>query len=235
MKGNWKLFPACVWLTEFWLPVPNVHLWRTHLRIVIFPTQRKVVKTRACCDHLRHSQSPPHTRARTHTHRAHLTRHGYPKQQEQLICCSLACLAVISLALFTHTHSLPLSVKHTRAVSESLHTQTREWMLWGLISVLRGLAATSQAHIPGVEATETNLCDQSAEEHRLYTAGDDLWNTGGLRAAPTMSTYAGCDGLQRRQPLEEREDERNKKSQSRLRLRGHGAQAGTHCQLRLSG
>lgn len=129
------------------------------------------------------------THARTYTHRAHLTRHGYPKQQEQLICCSLACLAVISLALFTHTHSLPLSVKHTRAVSESLHTQTRDWMLWGLISVLRGLAATSQAHIPGAEATETNLCDRSADEHRLYTAGDDLCSTGGLRGAPTMSTW----------------------------------------------
>lgn len=129
--------------------------------------------------------------AHTYAHRAHLTRHGYPKQQEQLICCSLARLAVICLALFTHTHSLPLSVKCTRAVSESLHTQTGEWMLWGLISVLRGLAATSQAHIPSVEATETNLCDQSADEHGLCTAADDLWNAGGPRGAPTMSAYTG--------------------------------------------
>lgn len=83
-------------------------------------------------------------------------------------------------------------------------------MLWGLIGVLRGLAATSQAHIPRSEATETNLCDQSADEHRLRAAGDDLCNTGGLRAAPTMSTYAGPDGPQQQQPLEERERNGNK-------------------------
>lgn len=146
---------------------------------------------------------------------------------------SLACLAVISLALFTHTHSLPLSVKHTRAVSESLHTQTRDWMLWGLISVLRGLAATSQAHIPGAEATETNLCDRSADEHRLYTAGDDLCSTGGLRGAPTISTYTGHDGPQRRQPLEEREHNRNTEQPDNADSQGP-RHTGTECQLRLS-
>lgn len=45
----------------------------------------------------------------------------------------------------THPHSfylcLWLSLSHTRA-------QTGEWMLWGLIGVLRGLAATSQTQIP---------------------------------------------------------------------------------------
>lgn len=47
------------------------------------------------------------------------------------------------------------------------------------------------------------------DEHGLYPAGDDLWNTAGLRATPTMSTYTGLDGPQRRQPLEERQHNRN--------------------------
>lgn len=106
-------------------------------------------------------------------------------------------------------------------------------MLWGLISVLRGLAATSQAHIPGVEATQTNLCDQSADEHRLYTAGDDLCNAGGLRGAPTMSTYTGRDGLQRRQPLEESEHNRNTEQPVNAESQGP-RHTGTECQLRLS-
>lgn len=133
----------------------------------------------------------------------------------------------------TYTHTLPLSVKHTGAVSESLHTQTRERMLWGLISVLRGLAATSQAHIPGAEATETKLCDRSADEHRLYTSGDDLCNTGGLRAAPTMSAYTGHDGPQRQQPLEEREHNRNTDQPVNADSQGP-RRTGTDVQLRLS-
>lgn len=105
-------------------------------------------------------------------------------------------------------------------------------MLWGLIGVLRGLAATSQAHIPRSEATETNLCDQSADEHGLCAAGDDLCNTGrGLRAAPTMSTYTGPDGPQRQQPLEERGRNGNKEEPVNAGSRGPRL-AG--CQLCLS-
>lgn len=55
----------------------------------------------------------------------------------------------------TYTHSAPLCQTHTHTHSFYLglrlshtHTQTGEWMLWGLISVLRGLAATSQTQIP---------------------------------------------------------------------------------------
>lgn len=101
-------------------------------------------------------------------------------------------------------------------------------MLWGLISVLRGLAATSQAHIPGTEATETNL-SRVLMSTGLSTAADDGCNAGGMGAAPTMSAQTGRTVARSRGP-----NRRNTEEPVNAGPRGGPRRSGTEGQLRLA-
>ena len=135
----------------------------------------------------------PHTD--TIFHCVHLTR---PESNKKGLSAapSLAILLSAWPSSHTHkcTHSLPISVKHSRrtlSIADTLtHTCTRKLgneCYGGLISVLRGLATTSQTDSdPRAEATEKNLCDRSADEQRLCAVQGLLYRSSRLQGTLTM-------------------------------------------------
>lgn len=104
-----------------------------------------------------------------HFSSVHFTRPATPSNKKGLsAAASLSILLSAWPSSHTNTQPMSLSVKDAalflyQCLTQS-HTQTGEWMLWGL-SV--SLGAWQTLHRTG--ATETNLCDGNADEELLHT------------------------------------------------------------------
>lgn len=176
--------------------------------------------------------SPLHTpfpvssaRVRTYALRAHLTRHGYPKQQEQLICCSPALPRCYQPGLVhTYTLSATFCQTHSRCLWASAHKLGNE--CYGGLSV--SLGAWQPLH---------RLTSPVRRPQRQIYVTRVLMNTGSVLLEMICATLAGWGPRRQwahtRGPMARSGNSRWKKgdatgikeSQSAPALRGHGSQA----------
>lgn len=118
-------------------------------------------------------------RVRTYTLRAHLTRHGYPKQQEQLICCSPALPRCYQPGLVhTYTLSATFCQTHSRCLWATAHKLGNE--CYGGLSV--SLGAWQPLH---------RLTSPVRRPQRQIYVTRVLMNTGSVLLEMISATLAG--------------------------------------------